>query len=164
MKQRRMAGRSENLLNYEDTTLKEHATWWKQTGMDHVKLVTSNPGLLGVCSVEELQAKLDFLGRVAGMSIEDLNEAGPLLTYSLESRMRTRYFYALQRKQLDGLLRISTLMLVTDAGFLAMMQSRPRAQPAGKAEVARYQKLVTSAGFVAWRERQEARLLMRGAS
>ena len=43
--------------------------------------------------------------------------------------------------------------------FLAVMQGRPSTQRASKAEVARYQKLVASAGFVAWREAQEAKLL-----
>jgi hypothetical protein len=49
------------------------------------------------------------------------------------------------------------MMNATDATFLAMVQGRPKTDRASKGEVARYQKLVTSAGFVAWRERQEAR-------
>ena len=52
----------------------------------------------------------------------------------------------------------------TDATFLAMMQGGVWKDRASKAEVARYQTLVKSAGFVAWREQQEARLLRRAAS
>ena len=48
-------------------------------------------------------------------------------------------------------------MQVTDATFLAMMQGGTSTQRAGKAEVARYQKLVASARFVAWHERLEAK-------
>jgi hypothetical protein len=51
------------------------------------------------------------------------------------------------------------MMKETDATFLAMMQGRPSRNRASSAAVARYQKLVTSAGFVAWRERQEARIV-----
>jgi hypothetical protein len=152
------------VLNFKDQTVKETAAWWKQTGLDHVKLVTANPILLGVCSVKELQTKLDFLRRVAGMSDKDLNNAGSLFTFSLDGRLRKRYFYALLKHRLARFGRVSTMMNKTDASFLAMVQGRPCTDRASKEEVARYHKLVTSAGFVAWRERQEARLVGRGAS
>ena len=51
----------------------------------------------------------------------------------------------------------------SDATFLAMVQGGTWKDRASEAEVARYQKLVTSAKFAVWRERQEARL-MRGPS
>ena len=148
-----------NLLNYQEETVKEHAAWWKESGLDHMKLVTTYPNLLGVVSVEDLQAKLDFLRHVAGMSNEDLNNAASLFGLSLNGRLRTRYFYALQNDRLGGRYGISTLMQVSDAAFLAMMQGGTVNDRASKAEVARYQKLVASAGFVAWRVRQEVRLL-----
>ena len=147
------------VLNYKDETVNEHAAWWKQTGLDHVKLVTMHANLLGAPKVAELQAKLDFLGRVAGMSIADLNNAGSLFTRSLDGRLRTRYFYALHKHRLARFGSINTMIQKTDATFLAMMQGGTSSDRASKAEVARYQKLVTSAGFVAWRERQEARIL-----
>ena len=48
---------------------------------------------------------------------------------------------------------------MTDAIFLAMVQGGTTKDRASEAEVARYRKLVTSAKFVAWRERLEARAL-----
>ena len=77
------------------------------------------------------------------------------------TRSRTRYFYL--KHQLGGRYGNNTIMRATDATFLAMMQGGVWKDRASKAEVARYQKLVTSAGFVAWRERQEARILRRGS-
>ena len=82
------------LLNYQEETVKEHAAWWMQTGLDHVKIVTANPTLLGAPKTIELQEKLDFLSRVAGMSNDDLNNAGSLFNRSLDGRLRTRFFYA----------------------------------------------------------------------
>ena len=155
---RTMVLANSNVLNFQEETVEEHAAWWKQTGLDHVKLVTTTPTLLGGVSVEELQAKLDFLRRVAGMSIEELNKSGPLLAYSLDNRMRARYFFALLKHRLARFTSMTTLMMVTDAAFLAMIQGGSCYDRASKAAVARYQKLVASAGFVAWRERHEARL------
>ena len=149
------------VLNYQEGTVKEHAAWWKQTGLDHVKLVTAHPTLLGAPKTIELQEKLEFLSRVAGMSTMDLNNAGSLFTRSLDGRLRTRYFYTLQKHRLARFGSMNTMMQVTDATFLAMVQGGPSTDYASKAEVARYQKLVASAGFVAWRKRQEAQLRQR---
>ena len=126
-----------------------------------MKIVTANPTLLGAPKTKELQEKLEFLSRVAGMSTVDLNNAGSLFHGSLDGRLRPRYFYALQKHRLARFRSMHTMMKVTDAAFLAMMQGGPCTDRASKAEVARYQKLVASAGFVAWRERQEARILQR---
>ena len=159
---RAMVLRDPRVLNFKEETVKETAAWWKQSGLDHVKLVTTHPNLLGLCSVEELQAKLDFLRYVVGMSDKDLNNAGALFTRSLDGRLRARYFYALLKRRLARFGRMSTMLSETDTSFLAMMQGLPYRSRASSAAVARYHKLVSSAGFVAWRERQEARL-MRGA-
>ena len=150
------------VLTYSKETVEENAAWWKQTGLDHVKLVTALPTLLGVCSTTELQARLNFLCRVAGMSTADLNKAGSLFGRSLDGRLRARYFYALLKDKLARFTSMNTMMKETDATFLAMMQGGTSRDRASKADVARYQKLVASAGFVAWRGRQEARL-RRGA-
>ena len=122
-----------------------------------MKLITSHPLLLGAPSVYELQARLDFLSRVAGVSTADLNNAGSLFTRSLDGRLRTRYFHALMK----GVVHrnsTSTLMTETDPSYVAtsLGLKNGRKNPASDAEVARYRKLVTSPKFVAWRERQEA--------
>ena len=156
---RTMVLANSTVLGYQEETVREHAAWWKQTGLDHVKLVTAMPTLLGGVSVEELQAKLDFLRRVAGMSIDDLNNAGSLFTRSLDGRLRTRYFCAQQMHALGGRYCMNTLMKETDATFVAMMQGGTTKDRASKAEVARYLEHVASVEFVAWRERQEAHIL-----
>jgi hypothetical protein len=150
------------VLNFKEETVQEAAAWWKQTGLDHVKIVTAYPTLLGACSVKELQAKLDFLRHVVGMSDKDLN-ACSLFTRSLDGRLRARFFYALLKHRLARFGSMNTMMKETDATFLAMMQGRPCTDRASMEEAAHYHKLVTSAGFVAWRERHEARVLHRHA-
>ena len=77
----------------------------------------------------------------------------------VDGRLRARYFYALQKHRLARFGTINTMMQVTDATFLAMMQGGASTDRASEAEVARYQKLVASAKFVAWRERLEERLV-----
>jgi hypothetical protein len=143
------------LLTYGHETVEKAAAWWKQSGLDSVKILTSLPTLIGG-SVEMLQTKLEFLTSV-GMSSADLNNAASLFGNSLDGRLRARYFYALVKHRLARFGNMITMMTVTDAAFLAMLQGGTRKDPASKAEVARYRKLVTSAKFVAWRERQEAR-------
>ena len=147
------------VLQFKDETVKESAAWWRQSGLDHVKIVTALPTLLGV-SVKELQAKLDFLRRVAGMSNDDLNKAGSLFARSLDGRLRPRYFYALLKGPVYRC-SMSTLMLEADPSYVAYALGRGngRRKPASKAELARYREEVASPEFVAWREAQEAKLL-----
>ena len=126
-----------------------------------VKLIElCQPGnLLGAPKVAELQAKLDFLRRVAGMSTADLDKAAVLFKLSLDGRLRARYFYALLKHGLGRFTSKNTLMKETDATFLAMLRGRPCTERASELEVKRYAALVASAKFVAWRQRQEARKL-----
>ncbi len=152
-----MVLRNSSVLNYKEETVREHAAWWKQTGLDHVKIVEAHPDLLGAPLPAVLQAKLDFLSVVAGMSTAELNKAGDLFTRSLDRRLRARYFYARLKGRL-GRYSMNSMAQVKDSTFLAMMQGRPMAtkELASELEVARYDKLVKSAKFAAWRERQEA--------
>ena len=108
-----------------------------------------------------MQAKLDFLSRVVGMSKEDLNNAPSLFVRRLDGRLRARFFYTLLKHRLARFGSMNTMMKETDATFLAMIQGGTTRDRASEAEVAYYQKLVTSAKFAAWRERQEARILQR---
>jgi hypothetical protein len=151
------------MLNFKEETVKEHVAWWKQSGLDHVKILRRHQTLLGSPSTSDLQARLDFVSRVAGMSTADLNKTGPLFHYRLNERLRARYFYALQEGKLADFTSMSTMLAETDATFLAMLQglssTAARANKASDQEVERYQELVASAKFVAWRERQEERIL-----
>jgi hypothetical protein len=155
-----MVLKESRVLNYKEETVRDHDAWWRQSsGLDHVKLVTSLPNLLGVAPVDELQAKLDFLSVVAGMSTADLNNVPSLFAHSLDGRPRARYFYALLKGRLDRFRGKHTMMVVTDATFLAMLQNQPYGTRASELEVARYKEQVASPEFVAWREEQEALLL-----
>ena len=147
------------VLMYAEETVREHAAWWKQTGLDHAKIVESHPGLLGAPTTAELRAKLDFLSIVVGMSTAELNKAGVLFTLSLDVRLRARYFYTLMKGRLGRFGSKSTMFKATDASFLAMLQGQSCKARASELEVARYDKLVKSAKFAAWRERQEARIM-----
>jgi hypothetical protein len=160
----KMVLKEPRVLNYKEETVRDHDAWWKQTGLDHVKILETNPGLLGACSKPELQARLDFLSGVVGMSTADLNNAPALFHRSLDGALRARYFYARLKGRL-GRYGMNSLSQVKDSTFLAMMQGRPMAtkELASDLEVARYLKLVTSAKFVAWRERQEAQLIAGSA-
>jgi len=93
-----------------------------------------------------------------GMSDKDLNNACSLFVYSLDGRLRPRYFYALLKHQLGGRYRIITMMSATNAAFVAMIQGGTKRDRASKEDMARYQKLAISAKFVAWHERQQHRL------
>ena len=160
LKAHEMVLRNSAVLMYAEETVRERAAWWKQTGLDHVKLVTSIPPLLGAAPVDELQARLDFL-RLAGMSTSELNNAPSLFTRSLNGRLRARYFYTVREGKLERFGSINTMMQVKDSTFLAMLQGRSSAttELASELEVARYKEQVASAEFVAWREVQEALML-----
>jgi hypothetical protein len=90
------------------------------------------------------------------MSTAQLHTAGDLFARSFDERLRARYFYALLKGRLARFTSMSTMLKTTDATFLAMLQNQPYGTRASELEVARYDKLVKSAKFVAWRERQEA--------
>ena len=152
------------VLNFKEATVRGTAAWWQQSGLDHVKLVTALPTLIGSPKATELQARLDFLRRVVGMSNAELNNAASLFTRSLDGRLRPRFFYALQRDRLARFGTINTMMQATDAAFLAMMQGKPCTDRTSEAEVTRYREHVASPEFVTWRREQEARMLQHSAT
>jgi len=142
------------VLNYKDETVIEHADWWRQqTGLDHVKLITSLPMLLGVCSTPELQAKLDFLRDVAGLSDKDLNNGARFFSASLERVVRPRFFYALQHGALERY-KLSSLTFCSDAVFSQRVHRLDA--PASADAVKRYKEAVSSAAFLERAAREEA--------
>ena len=70
------------VLKYKEETVKTLVDWWRNTGLDHVKMITIQPTLLGFSKTTELQAKLDLFGCVASMPKDELNSFGPLFLYS----------------------------------------------------------------------------------
>jgi len=155
----RMVLASSTVLNFKDEKVIDHAVWWQQTGLDHLKVIAFHPTLLGVCSTSELQAKLDFLRRMVGMSNAELNNAHSLLGMSLERRLRARFFYALQQQKLDRFRSFNTMFKEKDAVFLAMIQGRPSTteELASDAEVQCYKEVVSSPAFLEWAAQEEAR-------
>ena len=140
-----------SVLNFKEET----AAWWNQTGLDHVKLVTANQILLGVCSVEELQTKLNFLSRVAKLSVADLNSGGSLFAANLDT-LRSRFFYALKHGALERY-KLSTLVFCSDARFLRFVHQLDAL--ADSRTIAEYKQEVASTAFQKWVAQAEARRL-----
>jgi hypothetical protein len=143
------------VLNYQEETAKEHAAWWKQTGLDHVKIVTALPTLLGSSSTKELQAKLDFLRDIAKLSVAYLNRGGPFFSSKLDT-LRSRFFYALKYGALERY-KLSSLTFCTDARFLRYVHQLDALADAST--IAEYKQEVASEAFQAWAAQEEARRL-----
>jgi len=184
----RMALAHTTVIDYGDDCVRAHAAWWRQSGLDHLKIVAMQPTLLGGVAIEELQAKLDFLIRVVGMSTAELNNASSLFGRKLNERLRARYFYARLKGKLACVLApkrdnraaclhvltqarcpfclcrrfgsINTMMQPRDEIFLAMLQGRPLTtkELASDDEVARYKRLIASERFLALMDCEEEQL------
>jgi hypothetical protein len=146
------------VLNYTDETVRERDAWWKQSGLDHVKLVEAQPTLLGSASTTELQAKLSFLRDVAGLNKDDLNHAAPFLAYSLDKTLRPRFYYGLKHGALERY-KLSTLTFCSVATYLRKVHQLDA--PADDDAVDLYKETIASADFLAWAAQEEAR--RRGA-
>ena len=161
------------LLGFTRISLLQAATWWRCTGLDYKKVLTAYPSLLGMGGNQrkparqlhaKLQAKLDFLHGVVGMSLDALSKAGVLFGLDLDGRMRPRYFYA----RLWGSkysCTMTTLMLETDPSYVAYVLGRRncRRVKATSEEVARYTERMRSPVFKAWCAALEARMKQRAA-
>jgi len=129
------------VLVYTDKTVIEHEAWWRQSGLNHVKLITSLPTLLGACSTSELQAKLDFLRNVAGLSVDDVNSGAPFFSASLDDKLRPRFFYARRHGALERY-KLSSLIFCTVEVFLQRVHLLDA--PASEADVRRYKETAGS--------------------
>ena len=161
------------LLGFTTTALMQQATWWQHTGLDYKKVLTSYPSLLGMGGNRrtpaqqlhaKLQAKLEFLHDVVGMSLEALSKAGVLFGLDLDGRLRPRYFYA----RLWGSkysCTMTTLMLETDPSYVAYVLGRRNCRriKATPEEVARYTTRLRSPLFQAWCAELEIRLKYQAA-
>jgi hypothetical protein len=146
------------VLNFKDETVRDHAAWWKQSGLDHLKIVESYPLLLGV-SKTGLQEKLSFLRDVAGLSTDDLNNGGTFFQASLDKKLRPRFFYAWKHGALERN-KLSTLSFCSVATYLRKVHQLDA--PADEDEVDLYKETIASADFQAWAAQEEAR--RRGAA
>jgi hypothetical protein len=140
------------VLHYKEETIREHAAWWKQTGLDHLKIVETHPDLLGSSSTMELQEKLSFLRDVAGLNKDDLNHAAPFLSYSLDKTLRPRFFYACKHGALERN-KLSSLTFCSVALYLRKVHQLDA--PASEDEVDLFKETIASADFLAWAAQQE---------
>ena len=149
------------VLNFKEETVIESAAWWKQSGLDHVKIAGTNPMLLGGVSTEELQARLSYLRDIARLSVDDLNLGGPFFSCSLDKTLRPRFFYACKHGALERY-KLSTLTFCSAARYLRMVHRLDAL--ADEDAVKRYKETVASADFMAWAAQQEEARIARGRS
>jgi hypothetical protein len=140
------------VLNFKEESVRKCNAWWKQTGLDHLKINARYPTLLAGVPVEELQAKLSFLRDVARLSVEDLNRGGPFLQASLDKKLRPRFFYALENGAFERS-KLSTLCFCSDALFLRKVHQLDAL--ASNDEVDAYKETIASPGFRARMAAQE---------
>ena len=154
---RAAVGRQFQLLGASEDTLHAGAEWLQSQGLDLKRMMKSHPHLLR-WSPEQLLAKLDFMCTVVGLAKADIQPV--FLTFSLEGRLRPRYFYARQRGVLDHY-AFGTLMIGSDATFVKMANSLPRGTPATAREVAAYREHIASPEFIAYMGEQERAIRAR---
>jgi phage portal protein BeeE len=147
-----MVLKASTVLNFKAETVREHDAWWKQTGLDHVKIITMNPTLLGVAPVEALQEKLNFLRDVSWLSTDDLNNGGPFFQASLDNKLRPRFFYAWKHGALERN-KLSSLTFCSSAVYLRKVHQLDA--PADEDAVTRFKETVASADFQAWAAQEE---------
>ena len=148
-----MVLRNTAVLNFKEETVREHAAWWKQSGLDHNKIVGTHPGLLGAPSTVELRAKVSFLRDVVWLSTDDLNRAPPFLQRPLDKTLRPRFFYACKHGAMERY-KLSSLTFCSAAVYLRRVHQLDA--PANEGAVKRFKETVTSADFLAWQAQEEA--------
>jgi hypothetical protein len=146
------------LLGYDDSLLRRGAEWLRAQGFDVVQMVSAHPQLL-YRSPECLSPKLDFMRSVVGLSTAEIESA--YLIYSLEDRMRPRYFYALQRG-VEQRYAFGSLITCSDAKYLKMANGLARGTHATAEDVAAYQAHIATPAFRAYMDEQEAAIRARG--
>jgi hypothetical protein len=148
------------LLGVSEITIRNGAEWMQSQGLDVSQMTSGHPQLL-YRSPDGLSLKLEFMRSVVGLSTSDI--ASPLLTYSLEDRMRPRYFYARQLG-VEQRYTFGTLMKCSDAAFLKRANSLAKGVYATAEDVAAYQAHIATPAFRAYMDEQEAAIRAERAS
>jgi hypothetical protein len=120
-------------------------------GLDVGAICTAQPHLLS-CSVANLGAKLDFVFRVAGCSVQDVQRNPVLLMVGLHTRTRPRYFLA-ARLGVLARCKLITCVQPKDEAFLAHVL---RDTPAEHWSAQELREHVAAPEFVAWAAQHEA--------
>ena len=145
-------------LGSSEIRLRNGAEWLRAQGLDVVRMVSAHPDLLWR-SPEGLLPKLDFMHTVVGLDTSEI--ASPFLTYSLEDRMRPRFFYALQRG-VEQRYTFGSLVIPSDVNFLKMANSLAKGTHATAADVVAYRAHIATPAFRAYMDEQEAAIRARG--
>ena len=106
-----------------------------------------------------LAAKLDFLRNVMGLEASQVDATQPF-GYSLQERMRPRFFYARQRGTALG---VSTMLKSSGPVFVGYAHGASNcvAEPACDADVAAYTAHIASPAFSAYMVEQEQQIRAR---
>ena len=150
------------LLSYAEDSLRSGAECLRSQGLDVPRLLAGHPELLSGYSPELLSRKLDFMRGVVGLDNSDISAR--LLSASLETAMRPRYFYTLQRGVAYAY-KFETLVTYVDADFVKWVDTgkfargvRPSAD-----DVAAYKAHIASPAFLAYMDEQEREIRARRA-
>jgi hypothetical protein len=111
-------------------------------------------------AMDNLTVKLDFLLRVARCSVEQVHSSPVLIMYSLEARLRPRFFLVQQLGGRARELAISTVMQRSDKLFLLLLDDTS----ADGWSVEGYHAHIASPAFRAWADAREAELLAQHRS
>ncbi len=177
----RLLMRSSNTVGLSAANVEAKAALLREFGMDAGAVLNMQPGVVNL-ALDNLRLKLTFFRDVAGCNAEQLRRMPVALQYSLDERIRPRFFLAQQQRvrvrttcdpvqdtKLSGMssakkrrstrllegVSLSTLLQRTDAAYLALLEG----SPAAGWSVAQYKAHTQSAAFKSWAAAREAELL-----
>jgi hypothetical protein len=146
-------------LGWSEERLRSGAEWLRSQGLDAERVMSAHPSLLWL-SPKSLLPKLSFLRSVVGLSNSEIS---PLfLAYTLENRMRPRYFYAMQRGVMQRY-TLSTLVIPSDANFVKRANGLAKCVQATAAEIAAYKAHIATPAFHAYMDEQEQAIRASGS-
>jgi hypothetical protein len=152
----RVLARHMPLLSLSAASMDAKVALLRAHSLDVGPIITAQPHLLS-CSVANLGEKLDFVFRVAGCSVEDVQRNPILLMLGLRTRTRPRFFLAAQLGALPRY-KLATCVQPKDEAFLRRVL---RGTQAEEWSVAHFRAHVAAPEFVAWAAAHEAELRAR---
>ena len=149
--------RNFTFLGLTEEKLQSCADWFQSQGLDVKQMVSTQPQLLMLTPVV-LLPKLGFLRDVVGLSSDAVLPA--FLVWSLEGRLRPRWFYAVQRG-IEQRYSFSTLAGTSDATYVKMANGLGRLKYATVGDVAALKAYFSSQAFLAYMAELERDTLAR---
>jgi len=149
--------RNFTFLGLTEEKLQSCADWFQSQGLDVKQMVSTQPQLL-MLTPDVLSPKLGFLRDVVGLSSDAVLPA--FLVWSLEGRLRPRWFYAVQRG-IEQRYSFSTLAGTSDATYVKMANGLGRLKYATVGDVAALKAYFASQAFLAYMAELERDTLAR---